>query len=169
MRIWSWFIDLNKWSVLNKFQKNSVIILKLAKKSFPRQKYSKTYEITWTFSAWIRNRNRWTQRAFLILAINKCKCSQWQMQCIFSLYWDISLVFISTFCQTSLFDTKLQYSSCEASVCLNMQTHNHKLFPASCCCFRARSVSICAGLTTCKVCLSTHLALFLSQHPRIFL
>lgn len=116
MRIWSWFIGLNKWSVFNRFQKNSVIILKSTKKSFPRERCSKTYQIPWTFSAWIRNCNRWTQRAFLILAINKCKCSQWQMECIFSLYRDISLAFISTFCQTSCFDTKPQYSSYEASV-----------------------------------------------------
>lgn len=73
------------------------IIFKSAKTSFPRQWCSETYRMPWTFSAWIRNCNRWTQRAFLILAINKCTCSQWQMQFIFSLYRDISLVFLNNF------------------------------------------------------------------------
>lgn len=94
-----------KQFVFNKFQKNAVNILKSAKNLSQGRTFK---NLSWTYSAWARHFNRWTLRAFLILAINKfnkCKCSQWQMQCIFSLYWDSSLVFISTFCQTSRSDT----------------------------------------------------------------
>lgn len=73
-------------------------------KIFPKAGIFKN--LPWTYTAWARHFNRWTQGAFFILAINKCECSQWQMQCIFSLCWDSSLVFISTFCQTFFLDTK---------------------------------------------------------------
>lgn len=86
-------VRTGSWFGFNEFQKNSVIILKSAKNNLSQGRdVPKPHQIPWTFSSWIRNCSRWAQKSFLILAINKCKRSQWQTQCIFSLYWDISLV-----------------------------------------------------------------------------